>query len=250
MVLGGGVVGGAIARAAAASHRVVVASPTPRPHAGLWRAWELGARAPSGTADADVWVAIRPSSRATKDWPEARRELVRCLWIGGAATVTLLLPAGADPREDQPVLADGGPGGRALTVLRVGPAWATDDRCVGPVLRALKAGRVAHHPRAIRGARALAVDDLARAALRLAGAGGRHTLLGATPIDGATIAATLVERFGGRCAERWIGGLDAVDRSWLRLQADLPDEWDEGRLGARTSFARWVDRLPGPRRQR
>lgn len=249
LVLGGGTAGSAIARALAGTHRVVVASPTARPHAGLWRQWTLADPVPAAR-DADVWVALRPERREAAGFVDARPGLVDRLWRAGAASITLLLPAGADPREDAELTGLDGPEGARVTVLRVAPAWSTEDRCVGPIVRALRAGRAAHHLRGIDGVRALAADDLARAALRLAGTGGVHVLVGVAPLSGAEIGQALVRRYGGRCTERWMGGLDAEDRAWIERQRSLPDSWDDERLGPRVPFARWADRLPGPRRQR
>lgn len=249
LVLGGGTVGSALARALATTHQVVVASPTARDHPGLWRRWTLPDPVPAPRG-AEVWVALRPERREAAGFVDARPGLVDRLWRAGAASVTLLLPAGADPREDATLLGLPGPGGARVTVLRVAPAWSTEDRCVGPIVRALKAGRAAHHPRGIDGVRALAADDLARAALRLAGTGGVHILVGVAPLTGAELSQALVRRFGGRCTERWLGGLDAEDRAWIDRQRALPDTWDDARLGPRVPFARWADRLPGPRRQR
>lgn len=248
VILGGGALGAAIARAAA-GRPVVVASPTPRAHAGLWRHYdaERGGRPP--VRGADVWVAIRPRGPLLARGDAWLPELVNRLWHEGAASVTVAVSAG-DPHPDARLTGLGGRDGGVTTVLRVAPLFGLDDRCVGPLVRDLRAGRVAHHPRGMAPAWALAADDAGRAALRLAGAGGSHVLRGTERLDGAAIAGALAHRFGGRCTERWMGGLDAEDRRSLAAQAELRDDWDDARLGPRLPFRVWVDRLPGPRPRR
>lgn len=232
LVVGGGLLGAAIARhAARQGDQVVVASPTERSHPGLWRRFDLQVDRAAALPGADrAWICARgPTIGAitglAADLDRRGVEVTVCLPLGAVAS-----PQG--------------------TLLSFGPLFGLGDAWLAPLLPALRGGGHARHPRDIPPSRPLLVDDAARAALRLAGAGGAHPLVGATRLEMADIARLLTARFPARCTARWLGGLTPSDREVFRLSGEAPGAWDEDRLGARTPLAEWIDRLPGPRAKR
>jgi len=253
VVFGGGHLGSAVARhAASTGARVLVASPTPRPHAGLWRAWEPGAPPAFSLQGARVLVALSPRrpGDAAAVWGETVPRLALAAWRDGAASVTVCGPAGAD----EPAI-DAFTAGTALlaaaprtTVLRFGPLVGTDDDCVWPLVTTLRERGVVRLPRGLPPFLPLLLEDAARAANRLADAGGVHVLRGPERLTTEQLGALVVDRFGGRWAWRWIGGAAAHAR--LRAWEHLPDRWDDGALGPRQTLASWIGRLPGLRRKR
>ena len=246
VVFGGGALGGAIARLAATEgNRVVVASREPRPHPGLWRRLDLDGRGRLVEPGARVFIALGPGP---KDDPVALNgrvipEAVARAWREGAESVTICVAGGSPP------LPSGASGHRA-TVLHLAPLLATDDRCVGPLVRVTRAGGVARLPRDLTAVWPLAVEDAARAASRLAGSGTAKVVSGRDRATLADVATALIARYGGRIGAAWFGGLDAPRRAALAAAAELPDEWDDTALGTRMTIAEWVERLPGPRRRR
>ena len=92
VVFGGGRLGAAVARHAVGS-RVVVASRTPRPHAGLWRAWEPG-RAPGVPVSGARVVFALGGPDAVTLWERDLARLVEDAWRDGAASVAVCGPAG------------------------------------------------------------------------------------------------------------------------------------------------------------
>ncbi|MFZ5482472.1 MAG: hypothetical protein ACOZNI_37260 [Myxococcota bacterium] len=248
LVLGGGLLGAAIARLAAAEgERVVVASRTPKAHAGLWR--RLEPDRPLGARDTRVFVALAPRPREdVAVWSDLLPRLVTAAWREGATGVTVCGPAGEGEKGlDAFARGVGQLGAAARTVvLRFGPLYGTDDTCVWPMLRALRESGVARVPRGLPPGWPLHVDDAARAARRCEA--GAHVLRGPQLLTTEQIGDAMVRRFGGRWTWRLWGG--AWARARLRRQADLPDGWDGGRLGPRRTFDAWVDGLPGLRRHR
>lgn len=247
VILGGGVLGAAIARVAAdGGARVSVFSRTPRTHPGLWRRFDLKGGGPA-VRDAAVFVALAPGPRDDADtfWAEGVPEVVRAAWLGGARSVTACVPAGGVPVEPAALQRAG-----RTTVLRYGPLVSAEDGCVAPWVRALREGGVARIPRGLPELWPLAAEDGARAAWRVAASGEVRTLRGPERLTCGELMGHLVARFGGRWTERWVGGIEASRRRLLAAQVHLEDDWDETRMGPRTPMARWAERLAGPRRKR
>lgn len=249
LVLGGGLLGAAVARAASASGgRVVVASRTPRAQAGLWRRLDVAAPdkglVPVGGR---VVVALAPGpGEPLTLWSEGLPRLVAWAHREGAATVVVCGPAGRGA-PDVDAFSEGAAAiaGHAA-VLRFGPLFGQDDPCVWPVLKAIRESGAAAIPRGLPRLAPLFVDDAARAALRLPS--GDHVLRGPAELDATEIGDAIVRRFGGRWRRAW--WTSRSTRRRLDAQAALPDRWDEDRLGARLSLAAWIERLPGLRRRR
>jgi hypothetical protein len=124
------------------------------------------------------------------------------------------------------------------TVLRFGPLVGTDDDCVWPLVTTLRERGVVRLPRGLPPFLPLLLEDAARAANRLADAGGVHVLRGPERLTTEQLGALVVDRFGGRWAWRWIGGAAAHAR--LRAWEHLPDRWDDGALGPRQTLASWI----------
>jgi hypothetical protein len=253
VVFGGGHLGGAIARHGAASGRsVLVASPTPRTHGGLWRRWSAGDPERIRLEGATVCLALSPRTdrEAPEVWAQVVPRLASAAWRQGAAAVTVCGPAGrgiasldAFERGLDELRAT-----PRTTVVRFGPLFGVDDGCVWPLVSALRQSGVARLPRGAPPSWPLLLDDAARAALTLTGAGGVHVLRGPEQLRMEDIGNVVTGRFGGRWVWRWWGGLAHAPR--LHVWADMDDSWSDARLGPRQTLATWVGKLPGLRRKR
>jgi nucleoside-diphosphate-sugar epimerase len=248
LIVGGGLLGGAIARIASAEGaRVIVTSRTPKPHAGLWRLLEPDK--PLGAKGAAVFITLGPRPREGVDvWSVALPKLVTAAWREGATRVVVCGPAGTGEAGVDAFSKGLGqlPGGTRTAVARFGPLYGADDACVWPMLRALRESGVARFPRGLPALRLLHVDDAARAAWRAEK--GDRVLFGPERLTSAQVGDAMVRRFGGRWAWRLWGG--AWARSRLAAQADMPDGWDDASHGSRRTFEQWVGALPGLRRKR
>jgi hypothetical protein len=248
LVIGGGLLGAAIGRhATSEGARVIVASRTPRPHAGLWR--RLEPERPLGAKDARVLVAIGPHGREGADvWSVVLPRLVAAAWREGATRVTVCGPAGTgEPGCEAFARGLAQLGGASRTaVVRFGPLYGADDACVWPMLRALRESGVARFPRGLPPTWPLWVDDAARAAWRADT--GDAVLLGPERLEPRQLGDAMVRRFGGRWTWRLWGG--GWPRERLRAQSELADAWDDARFGTRRTFDGWIDSLPGLRRRR
>jgi uncharacterized protein YbjT (DUF2867 family) len=253
VVFGGGRLGAAVARQASlAGSRVIVASRTPRPHTGLWRRWEAGDPLRMPIAGARVCIALGPVGGADPGelWETQVPRLALAAWRAGAASVTVCGPAeGDDPGI---VRFTRGLGQLSVapqtTVLRYGPLFGVDDGCVWPLVSALRQKGVARLPRGIPPSWPLWVEDAARAVLRTWDSGAVRVLRGPERIGMEEVGAAITTRFGGRWVWRWWPG----DRHLSRVRAwgELPEDWDEPRLGPRQPLATWAEKLPGLRRRR
>lgn len=244
LVLGGGRLGAAIARAATVPARVL--SPTPRPHAGLWQRWSAGEPIPVERARVVVAVAPRTPSEALPLYRDQLPRLVAEAWRGGAERVTVCGPAG----RGHPV-ADAFVEGVArlpprTVVLRVGALFGTDDASLWPLVTALREHGTVRLPGGVPPTRWLWLDDAARAAHRLDA--GHHTLLGHEQLTPEAFGERLVARFGGTCRPALWGRAACVpELEALRGEAD---DWERAGLGERLSVGAWVAKLPGLRRGR
>lgn len=240
LVVGGGLLGAALARAETAlGHQVTVASRHPRHVEGLWRRYSL-AEEPCWRAPDRVFVAVAPAAGEKPEvaWGPAlgtflrRMERLPLVIVGPAA---------------EPAFA---PSGR-IAILRVPTLFGVDDRYAWPLAQALRTGERASVPRDLPAARALWVDDVARAASRLCGAHGDWTIAGPDLLDVPALMTALVARFGGEWRSSfWSRGWRRDELRRARAQASLDAAWDEVRFGPVTPFAAWAERLPGPRRRR
>jgi hypothetical protein len=251
VVLGGGLLGAAIARhAQTRAQRVVVASRTPRPHAALWRAFEANSP-PRGLVPrgASVFLTLSPGPRddAQAFYGVAIPRLVGAAWRDGASRVTLVGPAGhGHPLTDAFTSAVARlPERSRVGVLRVTALFGTDDACLFPLLRSLREHGAARVPAGLPPAWALHVDDAARAVWR-SGAGER-TLRGPARVHVEEAVDAAIERFGGSRARRWVGGRGSASILSAQLTAD--DDWST-EDGGRTEVRTWISRLPGLRRRR
>jgi hypothetical protein len=251
LVLGGGLLGAAIARRAQMrAQRVVVASRTPRAHAALWRAFEANSP-PRGLVPrgASVFLALSPGPRddAKSFYGVAIPRIVGAAWRDGATRVTLVGPAGqGHPLTDAFASAVGKlPERSQVAVLRVTALFGTDDACLSPLLRSLREHGVARVPAGLPPAWALHVDDAARAVWR--SGPGERTLRGPGRVHLEEAVDAAVERFGGTRARRWVGGRGSAPLLSAQLTAD--DDWTP-EDGARTEVRTWISRLPGLRRRR
>lgn len=253
LVIGGGLVGAAMARAeVAAGRRVTVASRHARDHAGLWRQFHVGDEPVWRGHPERVFIAVAPGSteKASAVWGESLAKLIARM---APSPVVLLGPAGVgEPSLD----AFDALVGRLsivtrVAVLRVPPLFGAEDRLIWPAACALRVGAVATVPRSLPVTRPLAVDDVVRAAQHLCGDGGDWSLAGAEHLDIPTLIAGLQARFGGQWRTRWtLGPWRADELRRARAQSGVHGEWDDERFGSRTSFATWAARLPGPTRRR
>lgn len=241
LVLGGGLLGAAIARAAGGD--VIVASRTPRPHPGLWRRFELGETPPESLLEPSAGllaiVALAPTP--AEDYHQRALPLLLQGLRRLGARVTAIVPPGKAPRDPQ------------ANVLELAPLFGPGDPCISPLLPLLRAQKTARLPRGLPPCRPIFVEDAARAALAIAraeGTGARHRLLGADRFDAAGLGAVLSARFGGAVATKLFGRLSPPALEALALSADGEDTWDDAVMGPRKSFTEWVDRLPGPRPRR
>jgi hypothetical protein len=241
-----------IARQAAAGRRVVVASRTPRPHAGLWRRWDAAAGLPVPVEGATVVLALAPAPREAPGrlWTDAVPRLATEAWRGGAAAVVVCGPAG-EGEAGVDAFARGVARLSAAprtAVVRFGPLFGMDDRCVWPLVTALREHGVIRLPRGLPPIAPLTLDDAARAVLALAAHPGDRTLLGPERLTTEVLGARIVARFGGRWTWRLWGGTGDVDR--LRAWERARDDWDDARLGPRQTVSSWAAKLPGLRRGR
>lgn len=248
VVVGGGLLGGTVARvAAAAGARVTVASPSQRPHAGVWRRYRAGVGAfPTWIPrDARIVVAIAPPAGQdpSATWNAATQRFVASLARGGRRVVLCGPTAGA-PAFDSLATSVG-----EAQVVRLSALLGVEDRPCWPIVRALREGRVARIPRADIDTWALYAEDAARVILRFEE--GPVTLRGPERLSFEAMATTIAERYGGSWSRGWgRAGWEAADLALLAAQRELPDSWDEARSGPRTTLRAWADRLPGPRRRR
>lgn len=253
VVFGGGALGSAVARLAAArGAAVTVASRHPREHVGWWREALVGSEAPLGwlPARANVVLAIGPGTHELEReiWsPAVARWIVRLRALR-PKTLVLAGPAGVGPAfapSAEEALRSGGVVVRLPVLLAGGAGWA------GALAESLRAGE---HPRvsvALPPARPLAVEDAARVILAEAGQLGEVTVTGPEELTAAAVVAALCERYGSTTRSRLLGtGLHRETLARLQRAAALPEAWDEARYGARLTLRTWVDRLPGPRRRR
>lgn len=251
LIIGGGAFGAALARhALPRADRVVVASRTPRPHAALWRSVEA-LTPPRGLVarGARVFIAVSPGARddAASLYGTALPRLVGLAWREGAASVTVIGPAGAGhPLCDAfagavPRLPDAG----RAAIVRVSALFGPEDGCLAPLIRSLREHGVARVPADVPPAWALFVDDAVRAVWQAPP--GDRALRGETRVHLEEAVDRAVARFGGRRARRWFGGRDRA--ALLTAQISLSDEWSDAD-GPRLSVADWISRLPGLRRKR
>lgn len=244
LVVGGGLLGAAVARELTRrGAQVVVASRTPRPHAALWRRLELGRDGAPGLLPAGgrprVWVAVAPKPGEPADALYGDKLTVALRgWLAAGALVTVCLPAGVErPTE------------AGVTCLRLPILFGPGDHWLSPLVVALREGHTARYPRGFDAFHPLFIEDAARAAVTLMGAGGSHVLGGPQRMDIAQVAAMLTERFPGRCVPHLFRRLSAEERGRLFSGAEL-EPWDAERLGGRVVLSEWIERLPGPRRGR
>lgn len=241
LVLGGGLLGGALTRLAT-GQQVVVASRHARSHPGLWRHFELGETSLDSLLDGldrpSVIVAL------SEDGPDYYSRALPLLMQGLrrlGARVTAVTRPGLGPEDAQ------------ATIVELAALFGPGDRCVSPLLPRLRAQRAAYLPRGLPPSRPLFLDDAARAVLHLAQhgpPGARHRLVGPDRLDAATIGSVLTARFGGSVSPMLLRRLPKEDIESLTLAAEGIDTWDDGPFGTRKSFAEWVERLPGPRPRR
>jgi len=243
LILGGGVLGSAIAWVAAdGGARVTVYSRTPRALPALWRRYDDG---PLPARGASVFLAVAPVDDPDTHWSRTVPELANAAWTAGARAVTVCVPAG-DLRLDPADLRRGGPAG----LLRVAPLLAVDEGCAAPWIRALRSNHAARIPHGLPAVWPLVAEDAARAAWRLQASGETHSLRGTERMDAAELAGLFAERFGGRWTERWFGGIERWRRDLLAAATTMDDTWDDARFGPRTPVRVWVDRLAGRRPRR
>lgn len=257
VVFGGGTLGAAVARLGASrGAAVTVASRTPREHAGWWRHHAIGGPEPLGwvPSEACVVVAIGPGDdeRGALVWGPALAAWLPRLRTLRPSAIVVVGPAG---------LGDGGLNefeqsarvARSLgaAVVRLPALLASGSGWAGTLAAGLRGGVRPRVSTALPAARALVVEDAARAVLAELGEERDVTVTGAERLTAAEVVAALCARYGQEVRGRLLGaGVSRDTRQRLEAQAGLEDRWDEGRYGVRTSLAAWVDRLPGPRRRR
>lgn len=257
VVFGGGTLGAAVARLAASrGAAVTVASRTAREHAGWWRHHAIGGPEPLGwvPAEAGVVVAVGPrdDERGAVVWGPALAGWLPRLRTLRPSAILLVGPAG---------LGEGGLNefeqsarvARSLgaAVVRVPPLLSAGSGWAGTVAAGLRAGARPRVSTAIPDARALVVEDAARAVLAELGGEADVTVSGVERLGAADVVAALTARYGQEVRGRLLGsGLSRDTRDRLEAQAGIEDLWDEARYGARSSLAAWAERLPGPRRRR
>ncbi len=264
VVLGGGLLGAAVARRAnAGGSTVTVASRNPRQHPGLWRRLVLDDVQPADLAGlfaADVGRA-----------PCSAPAPVHLVWAVSFADDDPRIPGKVLPRVVEHALRAGvarvtlcGPAGRGLPgldafdravrelvrpgvrVARVPALFGTGDRLAWPLVQAIDDRGVARIPRNLPAGWPLWVEDAARAALALGD--GDHTLRGPQRMEFQELAEAVVAAAGGRWGRRLFGGRGGAAR--MEAQVRIPDHWEDRRLGARTSLSAWLKRLPRARRRR
>lgn len=246
LVLGGGLLGAAIARHAASQRsRVIVGSRAPRPHAGLWRRIDL-LKPPTGmfAEGARLFVAVSVEAKALHLWIDVLPRLVEHAWRMRVRAVTVCAPAGRGTPLLDAVERGLSRMDLRCSVLRLPVLFGHEDRVVSPLIHAVKDRDVARVPRGLPDLWPLWVEDAARAAWRLDK--GTRTLRGPVRTSWLGIAEDVARQYGGRTGWRLFGGREHLAE--LQAQAEMPDDWDEGLLGPRTSLAEWVAGHPGARR--
>lgn len=258
LVLGGGLLGGALARLAAKDEgRVTLASRTPANHAGMWLRFDAATMPPAALVeriprarrgDTSLVVAVAPGPKEDEAalYREQVPRVVEAAVAAGFHSVVSVVALGAEGTERW----EWGKGPPPQHLVRVGPLYGPGDRWVSPLLPPLREGGLARYTRGLPTCAPLHVEDAARAVLRLLTEpeGRSWTLLGPESLTPEAAAATLARRFGARCEPRWIGKVHPRD---TRVAATSgPDDWDDARFGPRVRFEDWVERLPGPRRRR
>ncbi|GDX78906.1 hypothetical protein LBMAG42_07170 [Deltaproteobacteria bacterium] len=257
VVFGGGTLGAAVARLAASrGAAVTVASRTAREHAGWWRHHAIGGPEPLGwvPAEAGVVVAIGPGDheRGASVWGPALAGWLPRLRTLRPAAIVLVGPAGLGggglnefEQSARVARSLGAAVVRVPALLAAGSGWA------GSLAAGLRSGVRPRVSTALPEARALVVEDAARAVLAELGGEADVTVSGPQRLSAAAVVAALSARYGQEVRGRLLGsGLSRDTLSRLDAQASIEDLWEEARYGARTSLASWVERLPGPRRRR
>jgi uncharacterized protein YbjT (DUF2867 family) len=250
LVLGGGLLGAAVARRVAAEGAsVVVASRSPRAHPGLWRRVDLAGVPPSGlfVPGARVVWAVAVPDHDTQIAGSVLPRMVEHALRMGVAGVTVCVPGGAGtPAAGALARAcDSLPDAR-VRVVRLAPLFGTDDRFVWPLVHALRDRGVARVPRGMPACWPLWVEDAARAVLRAPD--GISTLRGPQRLEADEVGRAVADALEGRWGWRLFGGRDGAPL--LAGQRELPDDWDDARFEARTTLGGWLARLPVVRRRR
>ncbi len=151
---------------------------------------------------------------------------------------------------DDPSIAgfEGATCGLPVDILRLPPLFGSGDGPVAAASTTLRGGgvvTVGELPRV----RWLCARDAARVALSMEAGAGTVAVSGEEALSPGEMTDRLAQRFGGRRrAPLWGTGVGAEQAARLRAWATLPDLWHE-QWGQRTTFAAWVERLPGPRRR-
>ncbi len=253
VVFGGGALGNAVARLAAARGApVTVASRHAKEHVGWWRHTVVGSAAPLGwlPARADVVIAIAPGAREVEadTWNPALSAWITRLQALRPASVVLTGPIGSGPGFTACAEALGSAGGAVVrfpALLAAGTGWA------GNLAAELRSGKSPRVSTALPDARALAADDAARVVLAALGENVELTVTGPTRLSAAAVVEALSARYGVATRARLFGtGLPKETVVRLQRELTLPDQWDESRFGPRLSLSQWAERLPGPRRRR
>ncbi|MSQ02047.1 MAG: hypothetical protein EXR71_09175 [Myxococcales bacterium] len=257
VVFGGGALGGAVARLAASrGASVTVASRHPGEHVGWWRRVRVGGEASLGwlPAQADVVIAVGPGAgeRAAETWGPAFAAWLARLRSLRPARVVLAGPAGLVgggiehfDRCARAVRQQG------VAVVRLPALLATERGWAGELAAALRRGQAPRLSARLPGARALVVEDAARAVLAELAGHADVMLSGPAPVTAEEVIRALEVRYGASTRPRLFGtGVAREVRERLRAQEHLDDSWDDARYGPRTTLATWVERQPGPRRRR
>jgi hypothetical protein len=251
VILGGGLLGGAVARVAAAGgNAVTVASRTPRDHPGLWR--RLEAREHDALAwvppASRVVVALGPTAGDGAGWEEALLRVLGTLERADhRGPIVLCGPAGPPDGPGRGPFAEAAR--RAPAVVRLPPLFGSGDRLAWPLVAQARAQRRVSLYRRFPPCRPLLVDDAARAIL--ATTRGSLELDGPETVDAAALSAAITARFGVPVGRRWTAGPWRADEL-LRAPGQRPevDGWEDARFGPRTTLSSWISGLPGPRRRR
>lgn len=193
LVIGGGLLGAAIARQVASTGvQVEVCSRHPRNHAGLWRRLEEGLTVRPGMK---VWVAIGPSpeERGEKVWGEALPAILQKL---EGAEVLVCGPGGkGEPGIDafQRAVAE-------VPHLLLPVLYGAEDGWLWPAAQRIREGGVWKVERNLPVICPLFVEDAAKAAV----AGQRGSIRGPESVNAAQLFDRLVQRYGkGSWSFRW-----------------------------------------------
>ncbi len=257
VVFGGGALGGAVARLGASrGASVTVASRTTRETVGWWRRYVIGGATPLGwvPAEAAVVVAIGPGANevGAGSWGPSLASWLPRLRTLRPAAIVLVGPAGLGEgglnefeQSARVARSVGASVVRLPALLAAGSGWA------GSLAAGMRGGVRPRVSTALPEARALVVEDAARAVLAELGGERDVVVTGEARVSAAAVVAALTARYGQEVRGRLLGtGLSRDTVRRLSAQAGLEDHWDEARYGARTSMETWVERLPGPRRRR